>query len=71
MVESATFGSKLVATRIFKDLIVALWYKLQMFGVWINGLANVFCDNHGVVKNLSILESTLIKKHNASNYHAV
>jgi hypothetical protein len=42
-----------------------------MFGVLIDGRANVFCDNRGVVKNVSIPESTLMKKHNAINYHAV
>jgi hypothetical protein len=59
-VESATFGSKFVALRICKDLIVALRYKLRMFGVPVDGPANVFCDNRGVVR-----------KHNAINYHAV
>ena len=42
-----------------------------MFGVPISGPANVFCDNCGVVKNLSIPNLTLIKKHNMINYHAV
>ena len=70
-VEGSTFGSELVAQRICKDLIVALRYKLRMFGIPIDGPANVFCDNRGVVKNLSIPESTLLKKHNAINYHAV
>jgi hypothetical protein len=42
-----------------------------MFGIPIEGPANVFCDNRGVVKNVSILESTLMKKHNVINYHAV
>jgi hypothetical protein len=42
-----------------------------MFGVPIEGPANVFCDNHGVMKNVSIPESTLMKKHNAINYHAM
>jgi hypothetical protein len=70
-VESSTFGSEMVALRICKDLIVALRYKLRMFGVPINGPANVFCDNRGVVKNTSIPESTLLKKHNAINYHSV
>jgi hypothetical protein len=42
-----------------------------MFGVPSEGPANVFCDNCGVVKNVSIPESTLMKKHNAINYHAV
>jgi hypothetical protein len=32
---------------------------------------NVFCDNCGVVKNMSVLESTLMKKHYAINYHAM
>ena len=70
-VESATFGSKFVALRICKELIVTLRYKLRMFGVPIEGPANVFCDNQGVVKNTSIPESTLLKKHNAINYHVV
>jgi hypothetical protein len=42
-----------------------------MFGVPIDGPANVFCDNRGVVKNASIPESMLMKKHNAINYHSV
>jgi hypothetical protein len=57
--------------RICKELIVALRYKLHMFGVPIDGPANVFCDNCGVVKNASFPESTLMKKHNAINYHTV
>ena len=71
MVEAATCGSDFVALRICKELIVALRYKLRMFGVPIDGPANVFGDNRGVVKNASIPESTLMKKHNAINYHAV
>ena len=70
-VEAATFGSEFVALRICKEMIVALRYKLWMFGIPIEGPANVFCDNRGVVKNVSIPESTLMKKHNAINYHAV
>ena len=50
---------------------MALRYKLRMFGVLVDGPANVFCDNRGVVRNVSIPESTLMKKHNAINYHAV
>jgi hypothetical protein len=70
-VEAATFGSEMVALWICKELIVAIHYKLRMFGVEIDGPANEFCDNCGVVKNVSILESTLMKKHNAINYHAM
>jgi hypothetical protein len=70
-VEGSTFGSEMVALRICRDLIVGLRYKLRMFGVAIDGPANVLCDNHGVVKNVSILESTLLKWHNAINYHII
>jgi hypothetical protein len=42
-----------------------------MFGVPIDGPVNVLCDNNGVVKNTTIPESKLAKKHNAINYHAV
>jgi hypothetical protein len=70
-VEAATFGSEMVAFWICKELIVAIHYKLRMFGVEIDGPVNVFCDNCGIVKNVSIPESTLMKKHNAINYHAV
>jgi len=61
-VESSTFGSEFVALRQARDMIVALRYKLRMFGVPILGPADVYCDNQGVVKNASIPESTLSKK---------
>jgi hypothetical protein len=66
-VEAATFGSEMVALRICKELIDVMHYKLMMFGVETDGPANVFCDNLGVVKNVSVPESTLMKKHNAIN----
>jgi hypothetical protein len=70
-VESASFGSEFIALRIAKDLVVALRYKLCMFGVELKGPADVFCNNQAVVKNASLPESVLAKKHNAINYHAV
>lgn len=69
-VESSTFGSEFVALRVARDLIVALRYKLRMFGIPIDGPADVFCDNQGVVNNTTMPQSTLSKKHNAVNYHA-
>jgi hypothetical protein len=42
-----------------------------MFGVPIDGPANVFCDNTGVVKNTTIPESMLAKKYNTIYYHAI
>jgi hypothetical protein len=70
-VESASFGSEFVALRAARDMIVALRYKLRMFGIPVIGPANVLCDNQGVVKNTSIPESTLSKRHNLINYHTV
>lgn len=70
-VESSTYGSELVAMRIARDMIVALRIKLKSIGVPLSGPTNVFCDNQGVVKNTSIPESTLSKKHNSINYHVV
>ena len=52
-------------------MAIALRYKLRMFSIPIDGPADVFCDNQGVVKNTSLPESVLSKKHNAINYHAV
>jgi hypothetical protein len=60
-----------VALGIEKDILVALRYKRCMFGVSIDGPANVFCDNIGVVKNTTIPELMLANKHNAINYHAI
>ena len=70
-VESSTFSSELVAMRIARDLTVALRLKLKSIGVPLLGPTNVYCDNQGVVKNTSIPESTLSKKHNSINYHVV
>ena len=70
-VESSSFGSEFVALRICRDMVVALRNKLRMFGVPIQGPASVLCDNQGVVKNSSLPESCLSKRHNAINYHTV
>ena len=61
----------MVALRNARDLIVALRIKLKMFGVAIDGPADVMCDNQGVVQNTSLPQSTLNKKHNAINYHVI
>jgi hypothetical protein len=56
---------------VARYLISALRTKLRLFGVPLKGPANVLCDNLGVVKNTSIPESTLTKKHNSINYHTI
>jgi hypothetical protein len=70
-VETSPFGSEFIALRNAPDLVVALRYKLRMFGIPINGAAKIHCDNQGVIENVSIPELVLSKKHNAIDYHAV
>ncbi len=64
-VESSSFGNESVALRAAKDMVAALRYNLRVFGVPIDGPANVFCDNNGAVKNKTIPESMLAKKQNS------
>ena len=51
--------------------ITALRFKLRMFGVPIIDATKVLCDNGSVVKNSTILSSTLNKKHSSVAYHSV
>ena len=69
--ESSSYGSELVAMRIARDLVSAMRIKLKCFGIPIAGPTSMFCDNMAVVKNTSIPESVLAKKHNAINYHII
>jgi hypothetical protein len=68
-VETSTFGSEFTAMRIAVEQVEALRYKLRMFGVPLDGPANVYCDNEAVTKNTTKPESTLNKKHHAVAYH--
>ena len=42
-----------------------------MMGIPVDGPANIFCDNEAVVRNSTIPESTLGKKHISICYHMV
>ena len=68
-VEASTFGSEFVALRVACEMNDALRYKLRMMGIPLDGPTNGFCDNEGVVNNVSKAESTLKKKHLAVCYH--
>ena len=68
-VEASTFGAEFCAMRTAVEMIEALRYKLRMFGVPIDGPANVYCDNEAVYKNTTIPESVLKKKHHSIAYH--
>jgi hypothetical protein len=70
-IESSTFSSEFIAMKTCMESIIALRYKLRMFGVEIDGPADVLCDNASVVNNSSKIESVLNRKHNSFAYHAV
>ncbi len=57
--------------RIARDPSVALRIQVKMGGVPIDGPADFYCDNNGVVKNTSIPSSQLSKKHNSINFHII
>jgi hypothetical protein len=70
-VESSTFSSEFIALRSCIEAIVHLRFKLRMFGIPIldDEPTRIFCDNETVVKNSTMIESTLNKKHNSLAYH--
>ena len=68
-VEASTFSSEFIAAKCCVEHITALRFKLRMFGIPIDGPSNLLCDNGSVVKNSSILSSTLNKKHSSIAYH--
>jgi hypothetical protein len=70
-VETSAFSSEFIAMKHCIEDIEHLRFKLRMFGIPIrnNEPTYVLCDNEGVVKNASTVESTLNKKHSAIAYH--
>ena len=70
-VETAHYGSELVATRMAVELIMEMRYQLRMLGVDLEGPAMLLGDNMSVVLNTTVPSSVLKKKHNAVAYHRV
>jgi len=70
-VETSTFGAEFIAMRICVEMVEALRYQLRMFGIPIDGPANIFGDNKSVITNATSPTSTLKKKHNLIAYHRV
>ena len=50
-------------------MVKGLRYKLRMFGIPIEGPANLYCDNEAVYKNVSLPDSVLNKKMHSIAYH--
>ena len=70
-VEISTFISEFMAVRIAIYLIVALFYKLNMFGGPLDGPSDVMFDNQGVVNKEILPQSTFSKKHIALKYYVI
>ena len=71
-VETSAFSSEFLAMKHCIEDIEFLRFKLRMFGIPIydeRASTYVLCDNEGVVKNSSLVESTLNKKHSAIAYN--
>jgi hypothetical protein len=70
-VESSTYGSEMVASRIATDMVIALRYNLRMLGVPVDGPSLMLGDNQSVIISTTMPSSALNQKHNAIAYHRV
>ena len=70
-VDSISFSSEFIAMNTCTEHIIALRFKLQMFGIDIDVPAIMLNDNESAVNNSSNIESTLNKKHISIAYHLV
>jgi hypothetical protein len=70
-VETSTYGSELVASKIATELILEIRYMLRSLGVALDGPVLMLGDNMLVVLNTTVPSSVLKKKYNAIAYHRV
>lgn len=71
-VETAMYGSEIIAARVAVDQIIEWRYNLCMLGVPLadnGGLSYIFGDNKAVVDSASIPEYKLKKRHHALSFH--
>ena len=70
-VETATYGSELVAARTATEPIMSLRYTLRYLHVPIKMKAYMLSDNKPVITSAIIPQSVLNKRHNMLSYHRV
>ena len=70
-VETATYGSEMVAARVATEQIIDIRNTLREMGIPLDGLTWMFGDNQSVVKSSTIPHSTLKKRHNALSFHRI
>jgi hypothetical protein len=61
IVETSTYDSELVASRISTELILEIRYMLRSLGVSVDGSELVLSDNMSVVLNTTVPSSVLKK----------
>ena len=68
-VEISIFSADFVALKTTVEILDGIRYKLRLFGI--DGPSDTFCDNLSTVRNSSIPDSLLKKKHCCITYHKV
>ena len=64
-----TFGSEFLVMRQAVELVQELHFKLRIFGIPLDGLEGIYCDNEAIYKNIVNPDSVLKKKHHSVAYH--
>jgi hypothetical protein len=70
-VETSTYGSELVASRVATELILEIRYMFRSLGMTLDGPELMLGDNMSVVLNTTVPSSLLKKKHNAIEYYRI
>ena len=70
-IDKLLFGSEFVAIKTSAEIIRGLRYKVLIFGIYMDGTINMFCDNQYVCKNAQIPDLTPKNKNLAICYHIV
>jgi hypothetical protein len=70
-VESATYGSELLAARTCVEQIIDLRHTLQYLGVPVIEMSQMFGDNKTVVDSATKIHAKLHKRHTALSFHRV
>jgi len=69
-VETATYGSEIVAARIAVDRIIDIRTRLRYLGIPVEGKAYLFGDNRAVCDS-AMPHSKISKRHHALNWHRI
>lgn len=66
-----TFAFKFIALKTATELVKELCYNVCMMGILLENAANIFCGNYFIIRNSTVSELTLKKKHVLIYHHLV